>query len=189
MIVSRRSLLAIGGVSLLARPAVAQQAGMTAVTAYRFSFDALGGGQIKLSDFAQRPILVVNTASFCGFANQFEGLEKLWATLGPRGLAVIGVPSNDFGGQEPGAASETREVATQHGVTFPLAAKTVVAGPNAHPFYRWAASLRPRETPRWNFHKYLVGADGHLAGVFATEVEPEAPPLVLAIQKELAARS
>ncbi len=162
---------------------------MSAVTAYRYSFEALGGGQIRLADFADKPVLVVNTASFCGFANQFGTLEKVWKALSSRGLVVIGVPSNDFGGQEPGGAAETRQIATQHGVTFPMAAKTVVSGPNAHPFYKWAASAKPRDVPQWNFHKYLVGVDGRLAAVFPTSVEPNAPAILSAIERELVARS
>ena len=134
MQVSRRAALALGGSALLTSPALtrptwAQQGGMSAVTAYRYSFDALGGGQIRLADFVDKPVLVVNTASFCGFANQFDTLETVWKALSSRGLVVIGVPSNDFGGQEPGGAAETRQIATQHGVSFPLAAKTVVSGP------------------------------------------------------------
>jgi glutathione peroxidase len=189
MQVSRRAALALGGCALLTRPALAQQAGMSAVTAYRYGFEALGGGEIRLADFADKPILVVNTASFCGFANQFGTLEKVWKSLSARGLVVIGVPSNDFGGQEPGGAAETRQIATQHGVTFPMAAKTVVSGPNAHPFYKWAASLKPRDVPRWNFHKYLVGVDGRLAAVFPTSIEPNAPGVLSAIERELVARS
>lgn len=194
MQVSRRAALALGGSALLTsaaltRPACAQQGGMSAVTAYRYSFDALGGGQIRLADFVDKPVLVVNTASFCGFANQFDTLETVWKALSSRGLVVIGVPSNDFGGQEPGGAAETRQIATQHGVSFPLAAKTVVLGPNAHPFYKWAAASKPRDVPQWNFHKYLVGVDGRLAAVFPTSVEPNAPAVLSAIERELVARS
>ena len=83
-------------------------------------------------------------------------------------LSILGVPSNDFGGQEPGGASEIAATAQhQYGVTFPIAAKAVVKGPNAHPFYKWAAEARPRDVPRWNFHKYLVGRDGYIADIFA----------------------
>ena len=89
------------------------------------------------------------------------------------GLVIIGVPSNDFGGQEPGGATEITQTAHhQYGVTFPIAAKAVVKGPNAHPFYKWAAEARPKEVPRWNFHKYLIGREGYISEVFAESVVP-----------------
>jgi glutathione peroxidase len=99
---------------------------------------------------------------------------------------IVGVPSNDFGGQEPGGAGEISETANQeYGVTFPLTAKADVKGPNAHPFYKWAAAERPSETPKWNFHKYLVGGDGHIAAVFPSAVEPTDARVVDAVAKEL----
>ena len=146
---------------------------MSCVTAYAFSFAGLTGDPIRLSDFAGKPIIVVNTASLCGYTPQYAGLEQLYMRFHERGLVMVGVPSNDFGGQEPGGVAEITETANkEYGVTFPLAAKAEVVGPNAHPFYRWAASERPLETPKWNFHKYLVGRDGHIAAVFPTQVEP-----------------
>jgi glutathione peroxidase len=99
---------------------------------------------------------------------------------------VIGVPSNDFGGQEPGGVNEIAQTAEHdYGVNFPMAAKVDVRGANPHPFYRWAATERPLETPRWNFHKYLIGRDGHIASVFATNVEPMDARVVNAVAKEL----
>ena len=122
-----------------------------------------------MSDFAGKPIVVVNTASLCGYTPQYAGLEQLFMRFHERGLMMVGVPSNDFGGQEPGGVAEITETANkEYGVTFPLAAKAEVVGPNAHPFYKWAAGERPLETPKWNFHKYLVGRDGHIAAVFPT---------------------
>jgi glutathione peroxidase len=111
----------------------------------------------------------------------------LWTEFHHRGLAMIGVPSNDFGGQEPGGATEIVQTAQHdHGVTFPIAAKAVVAGPNAHPFYKWAAQARPKDVPRWNFHKYLVGRDGYIAEVFPSAVEPSDTRVKTAIAKALA---
>src|SRR5881392_3961930 len=119
---------------------VLAQAAMSRITAYAFSFPALAGGEIRLADYAGRPLLVVNTASLCGFTPQYAGLQELWTQFRSRGLTIIGVPSNDFGAQEPGGATEIAETAQhQYSVTFPLAAKAVVTGPGAHPFYRWAA--------------------------------------------------
>src|ERR1700676_214838 len=149
------------------------QAAMSRITAYAFSFPALAGGDIRLGDYAGRPLLIVNTASLCGFTPQYAGLQQLWTEFHGRGLMIIGIPSNDFGGQEPGGATEIAETAQhQYGVTFPIAAKAVVKGPNAHPFYKWAAEARPKDVPRWNFHKYLIGRDGYIAEVFPETVEP-----------------
>jgi glutathione peroxidase len=190
MITDRRRLLALlaGG---LASPAAAQSlspngAAMSPVTAYAFTFAGLDGGTIRLADFAGKPIVVVNTASLCGYTPQYAGLEKLFLRFHDRGLVMIGVPSNDFGGQEPGGPAEIHETANQeYGVTFPLTAKAEVKGPNAHPFYKWAAAERPKETPQWNFHKYLIGTDGHIAAVFATAIEPMDPRVVDAVTNEL----
>jgi glutathione peroxidase len=149
------------------------QAPVSRITAYAFSFPALAGGDIRLADYSGRPILIVNTASQCGYTPQFAGLQELWKELHGRGLMILGVPSNDFGGQEPGGATEIANTAQQHyGAAFPIAAKVVVRGPNAHPFYKWAADIRPKDVPRWNFHKYLIGRDGYIADVFPESVEP-----------------
>ena len=160
---------------------------MSRITAYAFTFSGLTGGDIRLSDYAGRPLLVVNTASLCGYTPQYAGLQQLWSEFHDRGLMIIGVPSNDFGGQEPGGASEIAETARhQYGVTFPIAAKVVVTGPNAHPFYRWAADARPRDVPRWNFHKYLIGRDGYIAEAFPSAVDPSDTRVKTAIARALA---
>lgn len=179
------TLVAIAGLSR-SRTAQAQGA-VSRMTAYAFSFPALSGGDIRLSEYAGKPMLVVNTASLCGFTPQYAGLQELWSEFSGRGLVIIGVPSNDFGGQEPGGASEIGETAHHHGVTFPMAAKTVVKGPAAHPFYRWAAEARPKEVPRWNFHKYLIGRDGYIADVFPESVTPADTRVKTAIARALAA--
>src|SRR3954468_9441629 len=151
MIDRRRFSWMLAGLGALAGPGpVLAETGMSRITAYRFAFPALEGGDIRLSDFAGHPFIVVNTASRCGYPPQYAGLQQLWTEFHPRGLAIIGVPSNDFGGQEPGGVSEIIATAQhQYGVTFPLAAKTVVKGENAHPFYKWAAAERPKDLPRW----------------------------------------
>lgn len=181
--------LSAAALPVLPRSGLAQDGGMTRVTAYAFSFRSLKSGDIRLADYAGRPILIVNTASLCGFTPQYSGLQALFVRYRERGLMVIGVPSNDFGGQEPGGEAEIEHTAHgQFGVTFPMAAKASVKGPSPHPFYRWAAIERPFETPRWNFHKYLVGNNGRLAGSFATQIDPLDARLTGAIEKELAAR-
>ena len=157
------------------------------MTAYAFSFSGLKGGEIKLADFAGKPILVVNTASQCGYTPQYAGLQQLWTEFHGRGLTIVGVPSNDFGGQEPGGAKEIAQTAQHdYAVTFPIAAKAVVIGPSAHPFYKWAAQARPADVPKWNFHKYLIGRDGYIADVFASAVEPTDTRVKAAIAKAFA---
>lgn len=162
------------------------QAGMSRITAFAFSFAGLAGGDIRLSEYAGRPLLIVNTASLCGFTPQYGGLQELWTEFRDRGLMIIGVPSNDFGGQEPGGAAEITATAKDHHVTFPIVAKAVVKGPNAHPFYKWAAEARPKDVPLWNFHKYLIGRDGYIAAVFPTSVEPADTRVKTAIARALA---
>ena len=183
--IDRRQILALLA-GLSATPARAQT-GMSRMTAYAFSFAALKGGDIKLADYAGKPILVVNTASQCGYTPQYTGLQQIWTRYRDRGLIVLGVPSNDFGGQEPGGKNEIHATAqgTYH-VTFPITEKVVVKGSDAHPFFRWAATDRPLEAPRWNFHKYLIGRDGQLKAAFPSAVEPTDPVVIAAIEKELA---
>jgi glutathione peroxidase len=179
------ALASIAG-AVSTRTALAQAA-MSRITAYAFSFPALQGGDIRLAEYAGRPLLVVNTASLCGYTPQYAGLQELWTEFHGRGLMIVGVPSNDFGGQEPGGATEIAETAQhQYGVTFPIAAKAVVKGPNAHPFYKWAAEARPKDVPRWNFHKYLIGRDGYIAEVFPETVEPRDSRVKIAIARVLA---
>ena len=169
-------------------PVHAQSAPISRPTAYAFSFAGLAGDSIRLAAYAGKPILVVNTASLCGYTPQYAGLQELWTRFHERGLMIVAVPSNDFGGQEPGGAEEIGATAQrQYGVTFPLAAKAEVKGAQAHPFYKWAAAERPLETPRWNFHKYLVGRDGHIAAAFPAAVEPTDARVVNAIARELGA--
>ena len=193
MLTRRRSfltLLAALATPAHAIPAHAQSAGMTRITAYAFTFAGLSGNDIRLADHAGKPILIVNTASLCGYTPQFAGLQQLWSRFRERGLLVIGTPSNDFGGQEPGDAHDISQTAEkEYGVTFPMAAKVTVRGANPHPFYRWAAAERPLETPRWNFHKYLIGRDGRIAAVFPTNVEPMDARVVNAVAKELPGKS
>jgi glutathione peroxidase len=183
--IDRRQLLLGAAVAGLA-PYRAQAAVMNRVTAYAFTFKGLDG-DILLSSYAGHPILVVNTASLCGYTPQYAGLQALWTRYRDKGLMVLGVPSNDFGGQEPGGAAEIVKTAhDKYHVTFPLTEKAAVKGKDAHPFYRWAAVERPLEGPRWNFHKYLISRDGRLRAAFTSAVEPNDPRLIAAIEQELA---
>ncbi len=155
--------------------------------AYDFAFTSIEGDAMPLSEFRGRVIMVVNTASFCGFTGQYEGLVALWRRYREKGFVLVGAPSNDFGGQEPGSNAEVKDFCTlTYGVDFPMTAKVRVTGPNAHPFYKWAArKLGSSARPRWNFHKYLIGRDGRLVDWFATTTSPDAGRLVRAIEVEL----
>src|SRR3954466_6610969 len=185
MIDRRTVLTALAGVASFR--AAGAQPSMSRMTAYGFSFAALVGRTIRLADFAGKPLLVVNTASLCGYTPQYAGLQQLWSEFHGRGLGIISVPSNDFGGQEPGDAKAIPETAQHtYGGAFPIAAKTAVKGPNAHPFYKWAAEARPKDVPRWNFHKYLIGRDGYIADVFPESVEPVDTRVKTAIARALA---
>ena len=185
MSIDRRCALALLA-CLVAAPAAAQAPGVSRMTASAFSFAGLDGGDIRLAAYAGKPILVVNTASQCGYTPQYAGLQELWTRYRDRGLMIIAVPSNDFGGQEPGGASEINKTAhDEYHITVPLAEKVTVKGPSAHPFYKWAALERPGDSPRWNFHKYLIGKDGRIAAVFSTQIEPTDPRIIAAIEKEL----
>lgn len=158
--------------------------------AHEYSFDGISGGTIRLADYVGRPVLVVNTASLCGFTPQYEGLQALQDRYREAGLVVVGVPSEDFGGQEYGSEAEVRAFCDAvFGIDFPLAAITRVRAPGAHPFYEWAlAELGAGAAPRWNFHKYLVGPDGALAAWFPTATRPGDPEVTGAIEALLPSR-
>lgn len=186
----RRNLLLLGSFvtleTFLAAPRFASAATMSRVTAYAFMFKGLDGQEILLSSYAGHPILVVNTASLCGYTPQYRGFQVLWSRYRDKGLMVLGVPSNDFGGQEPGGATDIGKTAhDEYHVTFPITEKAAVKGQTAHPFYRWAAVERPLDAPRWNFHKYLIGRDGQLKAGFASAVEPDDSRVIMAIEREL----
>ena len=138
-----------------------------------------------LCQYAGKVVLVVNTASFCGFTGQYEGLEALYASYKARGLVVLGFPSNDFGKQEPGSDKEIADFCyNTYAVKFPMFSKTVVSGPGRTPLYA-ALAEATGESPRWNFHKYLIDRSGKVVASFASKVEPQAKPLLAAIDKAL----
>lgn len=155
--------------------------------AHDFEFHRIDGAPLPLAQFRGKPVLVVNTASFCGYTPQYRGLQALHERYSARGLVVLGVPSNDFGAQEPGTPAEIKQFCeTNYRVTFQLAGKEHVIGAAAHPFYRWlAAELGEAGQPRWNFHKYLLAPDGALAGAWPSSVDPQAPEIVAEIERML----
>ena len=168
------------------RTAAAQDLGMNAVTAHDFSFENIEGGALSLADYRGQPVLLVNTASFCGFTPQYNGLQALWDTYRDRGLVVLGVPSDDFGGQEPGSADEIQQFCTvNYGIDFPMTDKVKVRGDDAHPYYLWVAEQGAIKVPRWNFYKHLIDADGNLVDWFASTTKPNAPKIIAAIEAQL----
>jgi glutathione peroxidase len=151
-----------------------------------FTLTGLDGKPLPLSQFKGKAVLLVNTASMCGYTPQYDGLEKLHATYGPKGFSVLGVPSGDFLGQEFGTSKEIAEFCrTKYGIKFPLAEKAHVKGAKAIPLFRWATTATKSE-PGWNFHKYLIGRNGKVIAAFNTKVKPDAPELVKAIETALA---
>ncbi len=156
-------------------------------SAYDFEFAGIDGEPLKLSDWRGQPLLIVNTASLCGFTKQYGALQDLWRRYETAGLVVIAVPSNDFGEQEPDADGEIRTFCQGvFGVTFPIASKHPVVGPDAHPFYKWAAeAMGPGGAPTWNFHKYLVGRDGQLLRSFSSRLSPASNEIVSWLEKAI----
>lgn len=137
------------------------------------------------SAYQGKVILVVNTASKCGFTYQYEGLEALYRKYKARGLVVLGFPSNDFANQEPGTDAEISNFCkSTYGVEFPMFEKTVVAKGTNDPFYQ-ALARQAKEFPRWNFHKYLIDREGRLVGSFGSRVEPQSQEITRAIEKLL----
>jgi len=157
------------------------------MSAHGFEFKGIDGDTLALSQFKGRPVMVVNTASECGFTPQYADLETLWRRYRGRGLVVLGVPSNDFGAQEPGGEAEIKSFCeSTYAVDFPLTAKQTVSGAGAHPFYRWIVeAVGETAAPKWNFHKYLIGPDGDLVGLWPSKVKPLAPEIIAAIEELL----
>jgi glutathione peroxidase len=149
--------------------------------------ETLKGEATDLCQYAGKVVLVVNTASYCGFTGQYEGLEALYQKYRERGLVVLGVPSNDFGAQEPGSNAQVADFCERtYKVRFPMLAKTVVAGAEAAPLYRGLAAATG-QAPRWNFHKYLLGRDGKAVAGFPSSVAPQDARVVAAVERALAA--
>ena len=139
----------------------------------------------NLCQYSGKVVLVVNTASYCGFTSQYQGLEALYAKYQARGLVVLGFPSNDFGQQEPGSAKEIADFCfNTYGVKFPMFSKTVVKGPQRHAFFNSLAQATGK-TPQWNFHKYLIDRTGKVLASYPRATSPDTASLVAAIQKAL----
>ena len=150
---------------------------MSSSTIYDFEATSISGKPVALAQFEGQVLLIVNTASKCGFTPQFGGLEDLYKTYSAKGLAVLGFPCNQFGGQDPGADASIAEFCqVNYGVSFPMMAKTDVNGPNAHPLYKWLCAEAPgllgSQAIKWNFTKFLVGKDGKVIRRYAPTDKP-----------------
>jgi glutathione peroxidase len=194
--ISRRTVLAgcvaAGMVTSLPATARAPSAGTSAncpsFLQHRFARLQDGAPQ-DLCQYAGRVVLVVNTASFCGYTGQYKGLEALYARYQAQGLVVLGFPSNDFGRQEPGSNQAIADFCENtFGVRFPMFSKSTVVGPEAHPLFQ-QLTQRSGQAPRWNFHKYLIDRTGQTVRSYPSTVEPLNPTLTGDIERFLSTRS
>jgi glutathione peroxidase len=157
------------------------------VNVYEYSFAALEGGALSLERFRNQPIMIVNTASECGYTPQYTGLQRLDMDYQQSGLVVVGIPCNDFGEQEPGTEEEiSKLVREEYKVTFPMAAKYSVIGTGMHPLFRAIAEqIGPDVLPRWNFHKYLFNRKGQLVEHWPSATSPDDPGLLHQVSRHL----
>ena len=155
--------------------------------AYKYTFLSIDGVELPLADYRGKVILIVNTASKCGYTSQLSGLQELWEKYRESGLIVLGVPSNDFGGQELATETDIKKFCELNfGINFPMTSKTRVASGKIHPFFIWAKEeLGYAAAPKWNFHKYIVGRNGQLVGWFSTRMVPEDKKLQDALRAAL----
>ena len=148
--------------------------------AYDFKFKDLDGSTLRLSDYKAKIIVVVNVASQCGFTNQYEDMQKVWENYQKKGVIIIGVPSNDFGNQEPGNNKEIKDFCeAKFGISFPMTEKVSVKGSEAHPFYIWARENHGRSAiPKWNFHKIIIDKNGKIAETFSSITNPSSKKFI-----------
>ena len=153
---------------------------------YDYTFEGIDGNKIKLDQFKEKIIIVVNVASRCGYTKQYDDLQKLWIDYKEKDLVVIGVPSNNFK-QEPASNKEIKDFCeTNFGINFPLTAKTNVIGKDAHPFYKWAKKNHGISAiPKWNFHKIIIGKDGNVAKTFSSITRPLSKKFVKVLEEAL----
>lgn len=156
-------------------------------SAYDFEFKTIDGAALPLTSYRDKVVLVVNTASACGLTPQYDGLEKLYTDYKDKGLVVLGVPCNQFAGQEPGTEAEIKDFCeSRFSIDFPLTAKVDVKGDTAHPFYKWAeAALGEPAVPAWNFHKILIGKHGEAIRAFGPRTDPLDAEVTAAIERAL----
>ena len=155
--------------------------------AYDFKFKDLDGSELNLNEFKDKVIVVINVASQCGFTKQYDDMQKVWDKYQDRNIVMLGVPSNDFGKQEPGSNEEIKNFCeAKFGITFPMTEKITVKGDNAHPFYIWARKNHGKSAiPKWNFHKIIIGKNGKVLDTFASITNPSSKKFIKAIEKAL----
>ena len=155
--------------------------------AYNFNFKDLDGTNLSLSEYKNKIIVVVNVASKCGFTTQYEDMQKIWEKYQSKGLIILGVPSNDFGGQEPGTNKEIKNFCeAKFGISFPMTEKVSVKGSNAHPFYLWAKENHGKSAiPKWNFHKIIINKEGKVSETFSSITNPSSKKFLNSIEKLL----
>ena len=155
--------------------------------AYDFNFYDLDGSPLNLTEYKDKVIVVVNVASQCGFTNQYEDMQKVWEKYQVKGVIMLGVPSNDFGNQEPGSNKEIKNFCeAKFGITFPMTGKVSVKGENAHPFYLWAKANHGKSAiPKWNFHKIIIDKNGKIVDTFASITNPSSKKFITALEKIL----
>ena len=153
--------------------------------AYDFKFKDLDGSTLDLSEYRGKVIVVVNVASQCGFTNQYEDMQNLWEKYQSRGLIILGVPSNDFGKQEPGSSEDIKNFCeAKFGISFPMTEKVSGKGADAHPFYIWARENHGKTAiPKWNFHKIIINKDGKIAETFTSITNPSSRKFIRALEK------
>ena len=146
----------------------------TAKTLFDFKINSIDGNELNLSDYKGKTILIVNVASKCGFTKQYNDLQALYDNYEKRGLIVLGIPSNQFGGQEPASENEIKNFCeTNFNITFPMTSKYEVKGDEAHPIYLWAKETYGKSTvPKWNFHKILINKEGKIQDTFNSFITP-----------------
>ena len=156
-------------------------------TLYDFKINSINGEELNLSIFKDKTILLVNVASKCGFTKQYDDLQKLYDDYKEKGLVVIGIPSNQFGGQEPGSEVEIKNFCeTNFNINFPMTSKYEVKGDNAHPIYIWAKETYGKSTvPKWNFHKILINKNGKVEDTFASFTGPLSNKIIKKLEKIL----
>ena len=155
--------------------------------AYDFQFKDLDGSALNLSEYKGKVIIIVNVASQCGFTKQYEDMQNIWEKYQSKGIVMLGIPSNDFGKQEPGTSEEIKNFCeAKFGITFPMTEKVTVKGPESHPFYIWARENHGKSAiPKWNFHKIIVGRNGKIDDTFASITNPSSKKFVEAIEKSM----
>ena len=153
--------------------------------AYDFNFKDLDGSNLSLADYKGKVIVVINVASQCGFTSQYEDMQKVWEKYQSKGIIMLGIPSNDFGKQEPGSNEDIKNFCeAKFGISFPMTEKVSVKGSSAHPFYIWALKNHGKSAiPKWNFHKIIIDKNGKVAETFSSITNPSSNKFIKALEK------